>query len=577
MFGYVKIVLCWLVFYGFVSSAEAAVIAKYATNTYQNHELSRAEQKCIDDGYKVTYANCPKLTAPVERCPHHRDYYKDCSKEQWCKNNNYSYKDADCETPFYPFKMCTNEEPMYRICKEDLAKACEEKGFVSKQKCQLTDKKCPYSADYGVCCDNCPDFSHALTAIPQGYVAVGETCTTCDGITKTNITPAACEGFKKCKFGPMSPYTSSCLQGETILYSACKTSAEVCNEKGYTVNSCSDVNDTVDCPENPNFKLCIVNCLKQAKANNPNADVIAVDVIDPVVDLIKTEMNSLVGMDEAECQNQSRPNVMLHINSKNIEMYRNLFERKVENINFNLIFEEPISLSANGILKNVKITASGNMPECPLKAEKIEVEGVVSFMGIPTLCADFNVASDSKLISTGGVRGNVDMAKDASLGLKGDLKGYLKAKSNAEILIKGALEYKDEENRTADTASIVFGCNSKVRIEKGIVADTSSIFLKQWVALDTPSIKFISTSENPELYNTLASLHMYRYAKIYSADGDTVYPLSENDGNQCDDIYFVHLGSASDKTKQEFVFEPSNLFTDNLQCRPLDYKQQECN
>ena len=109
------------------------------------------------------------------------------------------------------------------------------------------------------------------------------------------------------------------------------------------------------------------------------------------------------------------------------------------------------------------------------------------------------------------------------------------------------------------------------------MADTASIFLKQWVSLDTPSIKFISTSDNPELYNTLASLHMYKYAKIYSADGDTVYPLEENDGNQCDDKYFVYLGSASDEAKQTFVFEPSSLITDSLQCRSLDYKQQECN
>ena len=58
------------------STAKAAVLPDYATNTYQNHDLTRAEQKCIDEGYKITYANCPKQTAPDEKCPHHDNYYK---------------------------------------------------------------------------------------------------------------------------------------------------------------------------------------------------------------------------------------------------------------------------------------------------------------------------------------------------------------------------------------------------------------------------------------------------------------------------------------------------------------------
>ena len=42
-------------------------------------------------------------------------------------------------------------------------------------------------------------------------------------------------------------------------------------------------------------------------------------------------------------------------------------------------------------------------------------------------------------------------------------------------------------------------------------------------------------------YNIMSWEEWYKYAKIYSADGDTVYPLEENDGNQCDDKYFVYL------------------------------------
>ena len=45
MFRCVKIALFGFIGFGFVYSAEASVVANYATNTYQNHELSHAEQK----------------------------------------------------------------------------------------------------------------------------------------------------------------------------------------------------------------------------------------------------------------------------------------------------------------------------------------------------------------------------------------------------------------------------------------------------------------------------------------------------------------------------------------------------
>ena len=569
-------ILALVSFVGLAFSAHAAVVPEYATNTYQNHELTRAEQKCLDEGYKITYANCSNQTAPADRCPHHDGYYKSCSQEQWCRNNNYTFLETDCKAPFYPFKMCANKFPLYRICQENIEKACTEAGFTHKDKCQLTDKKCPFSPDYGICCNSCPNFAYTIDAIPAGYIAQGETCTTCDGVVKTNVIPAPCDGFLSCEFGPMSPQTPSCLQGKKMLYSACKTSGMVCQEKGYNSTSCPETYDSADCPENENFKLCMVNCKKQALADNPTADIFAQNSTDPTIDLTKTEIKSLVGMAEPSCQNQVRPEITLHINQKNMEMYANLFDRAIENVNFNLIFEEPLSLSANGKLNNVRITASGVLPECPFKAQRMEISGVVSFNDIPTLCSDFHINQGAKLLSSGSVKGDISMERDSALGLKGDLKGALKAKSYTEIFIKGSLEFKDELNSEKTSESIVLGCNSKAKVEKGVVGDTSSIYLKQWAVLDTPNVKLISTSDNPALPNFLGSIHLFKYAKLFSAYGDTVYPMAENTETGCDDKYYIHLGSASDTTKQSITIEPSNLLENQWQCQNLDYKQQQC-
>ena len=84
--------------------AIASVIPEYATNIYAKKSPSRSEKKCMDEGFSITYENCPKMTAPTEPCPYHHNYYKSCSQEQWCKNNNYSYKLEDCQLPTYPVK-----------------------------------------------------------------------------------------------------------------------------------------------------------------------------------------------------------------------------------------------------------------------------------------------------------------------------------------------------------------------------------------------------------------------------------------------------------------------------------------
>ena len=101
----------------------AAVAPEYASTTYVEHPLTRSEKRCIDEGYKITYANCSNQTAPADRCPYHDAYYRSCSQEQWCRNNNYTFLADDCKLPTYPTKMCDNKYPMYRACQEDIDKA----------------------------------------------------------------------------------------------------------------------------------------------------------------------------------------------------------------------------------------------------------------------------------------------------------------------------------------------------------------------------------------------------------------------------------------------------------------------
>lgn len=575
MFRFAKIFLSGLIL--FSNGALAAVVPEYANNTYTEHSLSRSEKKCIDEGYKITYANCANMTAPADRCPYHDSYYRSCSQEQWCRNNNFTFLEADCKLPTYPVKMCDNKYPMFRACQEDLKKACEDAGFTSQDECQLTEKRCPYTPDYGKCCDTCPDFSHELDNIPEGYIADGETCTTCDGIVKTNVIEAPCDGYMSCPFGPLSDQTPSCLQGTHTLYTACKTAEMTCKEKGYLYSVCQSSEDSETCPENENLKKCTVNCYKLAVEMFPEADIINENVTDPVIDVTKKNLQSLFGQISSACISKIRPEITLNINDKNLEMYANIFDRNIENINFILNFEKPAVLSANGTFKNVRIKITGDAPDCPLKGNEINVSGTFSLVDAANICTNINVADSSKFITTGNVTGNVTVGKDSSLGIKGNLIGSLKTKPYAEIFIKGILKYTDNFNNSAEDASIVFGCNSQSKISGGIIADTANVVIKQRAALDVPYIKMISTSNNPDLPNTLSSIHMHKYTKMVSILDETEYPMADNNDLTCDDKYIIHLGSSVNEEEQTLSLEPSNLLEDKWQCRTLTRQQMECN
>ena len=560
----------------FSTSVFASVVPDFATNTYNNHNLSRSEKKCIDEGYKITYANCNNQTAPADRCPYHDAYYRSCSQEQWCRNNNFNYLAQDCKLPTYPVKICDNKYPMYRACQENIEKACVDAGYTSQTKCQLTNVRCPYNDDFGKCCDDCPSFSHTLAEIPAGYVADGPTCTTCDGIVKTNVIEAPCEDFQDCIYGPLSQQTPSCLKGSKNLYSACKTSEMHCKEKGYLYSTCSSSEDPEICPEHNELKKCHTNCFKLATEMFPEADIFHSDETDPAIDLSKTNMRSLYGKLSNACTSNVRPEITLNINSNNLSVYADIFNRNISNVNFILNFETPAVLPANGTFENVRIKITGDAPDCPLKGTSINVSGVLSVIGASNICTDINVADSSKFITTGNVTGNVTLGKDASLGIKGNLIGFLKTKSYAEILIKGIIKYKDTANNSPDNESIVFGCNSRAKISGGIIAETANVVIKQRGILDTPYIKLISTSNNPDLHNTLSSIHLQKYTKLLTTYDDAEYPLADNNDINCDDKYFTHLGSAVETENQETSLEPANQLIDKWQCRPLQRQQTEC-
>ena len=558
-------------------SANAAVLPQYATNNYTNHPLNRSEKKCIEEGYKVTYATCTDQTAPIDRCPHNDTYYRSCSQEQWCRNNNFTFLKLDCKLPTYPLKICDNKYPIYRTCQENISKACEDAGYSSPDKCQLTEERCPYNSDYGKCCNACPDFSHDITAIPVGFVAAGPTCTTCDGITKTNIIENPCEGHNFCQYGPLSDQTPSCIQGTQTLYTECKTVETHCKENGYTQTSCATTEDALICPEYRHLKKCQTNCHKVASSQYPDADIISQSSVNPMIDMTKNAIRSTFGQISPECTSQERPEVTLNITDKNYEIYSNLFDRNISNINFIINFETSLPLSANGTLENVRVVMKGDIPECPFQGNKLHIKENVNFINVDSVCADIEISESSKFTTSGHVIGNINMQKNSSLGIKGNLNGSINSQSYCDILIKGHLKNTLSDNSYSSNQSIVFGCSSRAKIESGIDIKTSDIILKQRAVLDVPHIKLTSTSDNPNLTNTLSSIHLHRYSRMLTVYDNTEYPLVDNNEIGCDDKYYTHLGSAVDLSKNSITIEPSELLSNKWTCQELTRKQLECN
>lgn len=560
-----------------ISNTDAAVIKEYAENRYDNHSVGRAEKKCMEDGYKITYANCEGQTAPSERCPNHDLYYRSCSQEQWCRNNNYTFLPQDCELPTYPVKLCDNKFEIYRSCEKDTARACKEQGYKSAKDCSLSDERCEFDKDYGKCCDECPDFPYAVNSIPDGYVAVGKTCKTCGGIVKTKVKEAPCEGFEDCKYGPASMQTAFCLQGKKVLYNNCKAPDVLCRERGYVNISCNITEDAEDCVEYPDLKKCKINCYKYAQVAFPQSDVIANSVVNPTFDAEKTEIRSLYGKISSECEGRSVPIVKLNINKDTLQFYHNVLSRNINDVNFIINFEDETTLEANGSWKNVKVKIEGTPAKCALKADKLNVAGKVAISGVGDICANVDVAELSKFTVGQNLVGNVNLDGNSQLGIRGDLTGLIKTSAYCEVLIKGKINYQNKQGNSADSEGIIFGCNTQVKVEGGINVETANIILRQYALLDTPAVNMTAIGVAD---SGAASLHLYKYAKITNVLDDTEYNIADNSGDasgNCDDKYILYKTSALDGQGKVLSLNAADLLENQWQCRKLGKLQMRCN
>ena len=145
------------------------------------------KDRCFNEGYKVT--DCPDGYKPGgKKCPY-GPYYSDCVST--CPS---SY--VTCEPPYH-----------------GVGEACDGK-YAS---CECTP--CGEGYDY--------------TTIPEGYIADGDACVDCDGVSKYKIKINPCDGFQDC--GVMGPDTGAqtCMSGSQIKYDNCKP----CPNLG-TLSSC---------------------------------------------------------------------------------------------------------------------------------------------------------------------------------------------------------------------------------------------------------------------------------------------------------------------------------------------------
>ena len=132
---------------------------------------------CLEEGYTVT--DCPNGYKGNKECLYADGYFAECIE--------------DC--PSY-YKQC--EEPYHGVGQE-----CGDGYYAS---CQ---------------CDYCEGYSYKKEDIPDGYVADGEPCVSCNGeMYKIKVNP--CEGYQDCGSMGGKVGATTCLSGTNMMYSECK-------------------------------------------------------------------------------------------------------------------------------------------------------------------------------------------------------------------------------------------------------------------------------------------------------------------------------------------------------------------
>ena len=137
----------------------------------------KGPEDCIKEGYTVT--NCPDGYEGDKACLYADGYYAACK--------------VACPSGY---KKC--EDPYHGVGQE-----CGDGYYES---CQ---------------CDYCDGYSYKKEDIPDGYVADGEPCVSCNGeMYKIKVNP--CEGYQDCGSMGGKVGATTCLSGTNMMYSECK-------------------------------------------------------------------------------------------------------------------------------------------------------------------------------------------------------------------------------------------------------------------------------------------------------------------------------------------------------------------
>ena len=176
---------------------------------------------CMTDGYvSVTELTCPEHNN-VEYCPENSGYIK-CNPQQWCLDNGYEL--TECYSPEYLTDQCPNGEFLYMFCTEDFFRACSELSGDYVLECAPGYEKsaggeCPYSDDYGKCCNKCEGFDYREQDVGQGY-HLGESCEACGGVIMYKRIANECSGYQSCPNGGRLGSTY-CWHGDEKWYETC--------------------------------------------------------------------------------------------------------------------------------------------------------------------------------------------------------------------------------------------------------------------------------------------------------------------------------------------------------------------
>ena len=541
--------------------------------------FDRIEQKCLDAGYTITEKNCSPQTSPEDACPYHEKYFKSCSQAAWCRQQGYTYVLTDCKLPSFAEDKCPNNFPLYKSCREDIPQACREAGYKSQDDCQLSAVKCPYSADYGLCCTNCEDYPLSIEDLPRGFVQDGEACHTCSGKIRIKIKPAACEGYVECPMGPETPDTASCLSGKKMLYKSCQNSEIKCHAAGFASRSCLESEDAELCPDDNSYMRCKLNCEKLARLTFPNAHLIKDDVTNPEFNPNMTEIRSYQSLDTPECRTAQRPIITLNLSSANIERYKNIFDQYISDVDFRISMQNEENLDFNGHLQNAQLIFSGNRPECIFNSGHGSLSGEVKIKGASSLCSDITLTPETKFFLAANLKGRLRTETGSEVYITRNMEGLLQTGSKSKLTINGKLIAEDLLNSTINHGSVILGCNSVNTVKQGIDLNTSNLILKSEAELDTPQINLISKSDLLTLPNSLSSIHLYPQSQItHNLDANNRLDIAENPDKDktCYDKYFIYLGSSFDESMQKFSLQADDRMEKEWQCQDAPEENKIC-